>query len=202
MKIGLALHIRLVSARPKRTPRLRNERLAQVQLPLFHPPMNARSILRCVGIRTPIVLLFTVFTLVTPPAFANNVYKWVDDDGQVHYSERKPNEFSTREIRLDTPRSTTSQEPPVDRQQKQKRLLDSYEKKRQLKREESVKRQVKAEDRLRFCEEAQRNSSFFARAEGARLARPGSTGEVEWIEDDERASIREYWRLRIEEYCD
>lgn len=151
--------------------------------------------------RISVMLPLVLASLAASVAYAGNVYKWTDDRGQVHYGERQPGEYSTKELRLNTSPSPSRGHQDEHLQQR-KRLLESYDKKRQVKREQAIKQQAQDEERQASCEEAQRNVSFFERAEGSRLARPGTEGEVEWIDDDERASIRAYWREQVELHCD
>lgn len=156
---------------------------------------------RIAAIRTLLAVLLFLVTLTTPCKSANNVYKWTDEQGQVHYGERKPRDFTTRELRLDPTGPTTTPDERHEQRQRQQQLLDSYDRKRQAKREASIKKRAEEEEREKLCAEARHNAEFFARAEGSPLARPDDAGKVEWVSDDQRASIREHWNSQIEQYC-
>lgn len=136
-------------------------------------------------------------------AIAGEVYRWVDDAGQVHYGAVKPHNAPAQQLRIaPTPNKSSNAPTASERMQRQQELLDGYQQERQRKRELDNKKRAEAEARQRQCDDARRHLTYFQRADGAPLGRPSGSGEIEWVDDDERDGILLYWREQAEKYCD
>ena len=132
--------------------------------------------------------------------YADHVYKWVDEKGQVHYGEKKPAKAPTEMMTLE-------KAPHVDeslqreRWEKQKELLESFEKERKAEKEKIQKEKAAREVQKQYCKDAQRHLRFLNEAKGARLARPSETGDLHWISDVERMMLIEHWQDRVKKLC-
>ena len=47
-----------------------------------------------------LILLITLFNSLTMTAFAD-VYKWLGDDGNVHYSDKQPQDIECEQIKIE-----------------------------------------------------------------------------------------------------
>jgi hypothetical protein len=132
--------------------------------------------------------------------YADHVYKWVDEKGQIHYGEKEPANLSIEKITIEQP-------PPVDeslqhqRMEKQKKLLESFDKNRAAEKEKKEQDKAAREVKRQYCEDARRHLRFLEQADGARLARPSETGDIHWVSDVEREMLIEHWRNRVQTLC-
>ena len=95
--------------------------------------------------------VFWTLLLLISPALAE-IYKWVDDAGRVHYSDR-PHPSGSKTLSLP---STPAPDPDLsERRQKQRRLLDAFEKDRETEREAEAEAQKEQARRRRDCARAQ-----------------------------------------------
>ena len=113
------------------------------------------------------LLLSLVLIMIVPTVSATSIYRWVDDDGQVHFSS-KPKSNNAKQITIkdryidsgkSTPALSTEQ-----RVEKQKRFINALdeenksikqEKQKQRQQEEYAQRQcVRARDYLKSAERA------------------------------------------------
>ena len=76
-----------------------------------------------------VIGLITIFYLITVNA---GVYKWTDEDGNVHYSD-KPVSTSSKQLDIQSPSKNTQTGNESDRQSYQKRVLQSLTEERQRK---------------------------------------------------------------------
>jgi len=109
------------------------------------------------------VQFLVVFGICTGPSLAG-VYKWFDEDGNVHFGDRPPQAENAEQVKV--PKSAPASQAPdaAERRQTQQRMLDIYqedrEKKKQAKAEEKRKRKemearcVVARDRLKSFKDA------------------------------------------------
>ncbi len=98
-----------------------------------------------------IVLLLIVSTCVSA-----KVYKWVDANGQTHYSDKKPEDTRTTEVSIKkTPKSSIKQQQyePDDNTETQKKLDDYAEHDKELRETKKYKKQE--------CKEAKESLNEF-----------------------------------------
>jgi hypothetical protein len=84
------------------------------------------------------------------------VHRWVDDDGQVHYSDISPGE-DTEKIELPEPEPVSSAEEEKDMEQEQKKIqkeLDVYREEQEEQRLADEKVKKERQQRERNCNEA------------------------------------------------
>src|SRR5690606_37982729 len=83
------------------------------------------------------IIFTSVFPLIFAPIIAvAEIYKWVDEDGRVHYGEKPPVEDASKIEIKESPKVDDSfQQQSIDQQ----KLLQIYEEERNLKKEEKLK---------------------------------------------------------------
>ena len=97
-------------------------------------------------------LLFLSFAFVMP--FAAQVYKWVDENGKTHYSD-KPHDKQSETIQI---RKTPKLDPGLEtRLKKQKRLLEVMDEERQESRENKAAIAEEKRKRESNCIKARKN---------------------------------------------
>lgn len=100
-------------------------------------------------------LFLLFFTLqLSPVVTAAPIYKWVDEDGQVHYGS-KPQDESAKEIKIKNKLidsgSSSGSLNAEQRADKLKRFVDSIDKENQSKADEKRKKQEKRELKVTRC---------------------------------------------------
>ena len=94
------------------------------------------------------ILVMVLLSGCVATVSAAGVYKWVDENGRVHYGD-KPGNSSAREIIL--PAAPAPDENQRAHEQKQKKLLQVFEQERQEKREQEAKIKVETQKRDQEC---------------------------------------------------
>ena len=146
-----------------------------------------------------LMIIFLMF-LFGITAHSNAAYKWVDEQGQVHYSDEPPN-GPCEEIKAPECPSEEDIQRMQDRLERQKRLLREYDAKRDQVRKQAERTKEEREKRAELCDEARKKLRFIEESKGMTLVREGSEGELYWISDEEREETEAYWRSRVEEFC-
>lgn len=93
-------------------------------------------------------ILAVMLLLAWGCASAADVYKWVDENGRVHYGDQ-PGNASAREITL--PATQPMDEAVRARGQKQKKLLQVFEEERQEKHEQEARAKAEQQKREQEC---------------------------------------------------
>ena len=105
-----------------------------------------------------LITLATVFLLcLSPLSFASKIYKWTDDEGNTHYSERPPNRQATQ-IKVPKGPAHTSAPRTVNQQDATNKLLDAFAQERKDKKEAANKAAAEKERRDKNCSNAKRRA--------------------------------------------
>jgi hypothetical protein len=155
--------------------------------------LGLKMIWRQLGI---LLLLFGV-SLVGQQLRAE-VYKWVDDKGRVHFSDRPVDTESTAvKIRQgDAPAAATGQD---ERQLKMQRMLDVYAEERTERQEAKQKQKAERQQRKQNCARAKDRYNSHLRARG--IYDLGSDGKRQYMSDDERAKHMKRLKAEISRWC-
>lgn len=166
--------------------------------------------------------LVLLASLMGGPRFAADVYKWVDADGVVHYSDRPPADGTGIELSMpaaaEPPGQSTPTEPPgtVTTPTWYDQWLAGQRERRQLEREQreqhSAQRGALQAHMLEVCAEARQRlevletpcRAFFDGRGVLRSWCPNQAtwvwkGEFRFIEDDERADMIRHYRAQLAE---
>lgn len=146
-------------------------------------------------------LALTVVVLVSlcPPNAGAEVYKWVDDNGRVHYGDSPPPEQRVQSIKTPPP-------PPEAEVLRSRSRLDELTEHQRLDHEQEAKRQKEGADAARErlvresrCRNAKRELHVLE------LERPvyhlDDQGSRVFLEDDQRAKEIGRAREQIREHC-
>lgn len=126
------------------------------------------------------------------PALAE-IYRWVDDSGRVHYSDR-PQPGGTEALQV--PAAAPNDPHLAKRRRKQQRLLDAIEEERKERREAQEHARRKQADRRRHCARALDQLRMVDRQ--GRVYELDDAGERRYWD----AQTRERQRARITRYLD
>ncbi len=143
-------------------------------------------------------ILAVVVPFLTMPLMleAAVVYKWVDENGEVHYSDQ-PNNTTAQQVPLQAA-------PPPDpnaqkRQEQSGKWLKIREEERQLKAEEAAKAKQHEEERQQQCLQAKVQLKNYDRARY--LYKPEEGDKEIILSDNERKAATEELKESIESLC-
>lgn len=138
--------------------------------------------------------LLIVIALALAPAAVAQLYKHVDKDGKVTYSDQPPASGDSKRINIPTgvtnapsgARSYVAEDKDLDKKRKEAR-------EKQAKGGDAAK---KEEESARRCEQARAAHQYFA--EGGRIFKPGTR---DYMSDAEIDAERERTRREMDEAC-
>ena len=143
-----------------------------------------------------ITLLFTLFFAASMQAA--QVYKWVDEQGQTHFSQFPPEQKKADKIEVDAPKSANPNA-----------AKERLEKMRQTLSEQAVDRVTESEEEKKAAKEAERMAENCKKAKqqlldlqnNGRVFRTLENGEREWYDEKGRANLIANAKKQVEEYC-
>jgi hypothetical protein len=142
-------------------------------------------------------LRLSIFLLYSCGAFAG-VYKWVDEQGRIHYGDRPFQEDAQRFELAPAPHAGVTKDR-IERDRRRQRLLEVYREERQQKQAEEQRRKRERLARREKCRQAkqfqrrlQGSTAVYVRDEG---------GERRYLEPQERERLTQKNRTDIDRFC-
>lgn len=133
-------------------------------------------------------------------AMANEIYKWTDEDGTVHYGDRPSGDATEERVALTYRRTTATS---VERQMQA--MADYGAAREEANAARSAESQQAAEAKAEKEERQQRCQKYRAQLEtmlqAHRLYREGEDGEREYLDDQQRQEARTKAEELIAENC-
>ena len=147
------------------------------------------------------VLILTAAAVATgTPAIAGEIYKFVDDDGNMHFVDRPSGQSGEERLQLTYARTSSN---AVDAQIKSRQ---QYEEAREKRREEQMTQReaeetlrVEARQRAAECQEHRARLESYLQAR--RLYRETEAGEREYLSKEEAARTIAETRAQKDELC-
>ena len=140
--------------------------------------------------------LLLIFIVSSAPA--THVYKWVDEEGQVHYGQQKPAERQAEEIET-VPAPQVDHAEQERRRLKQERLLEEFERKRQQKEQEAAADTLRRALRQEYCLSARRHLAVFE--SDIKVTIRDKKGRVRNVTGKERDELVTHWRGEVKKLC-
>lgn len=133
-------------------------------------------------------------------ATANEIYKWTDEDGNVHYEDRPSGAATEERIdigyrRTDSGAVNQRVQARLDRQAER----DEAKSVEAAREEEAAEQAAAAEERAQACERARARLETYLQSR--RLYRTDANGERVYLDDAERQQARQKAEEQITEYC-
>ncbi|HSO05902.1 MAG TPA: DUF4124 domain-containing protein [Pelomicrobium sp.] len=145
-------------------------------------------------------ILAVILACLTLPAGAE-LYKWVDSQGKVHYSDRPPpnaaQKSTTMKGAVSAPAPAATASPAPQKTIKEQEL--EYRQRKAEEAEAAAKAQKEADMRAQNCRNARGNLNTYT--EGGRVVRFNAQGEREYVGDEERVREIERWQREVERWC-
>ncbi len=143
------------------------------------------------------ILALTLAALVAPAQA--ELYKWVDSQGKVHYSDRPPPNAAQKAatMKAPPPAPAAAASPAPQKTIKEQEL--EYRQRKAEEAEAAAKAQKEADVRAQNCRNARGNLNTYT--EGGRVVRFNAQGEREYVSDEERAREIERWKSEVSRWC-
>ena len=142
------------------------------------------------------ILMISIALIWTTASYAasTNTYKWVDEQGNVHYSQRPPPGSNYEKMKVKTPagspgaaQQSTAETPSAQNSNTKKGGADV------LSNELAKNQEIRAQN----CEAAKKNLQAYTVYR--RIRAPD--GSVKRLDDNERAKLIEETKASIKEFC-
>lgn len=138
--------------------------------------------------------------LIAPIAAHAGVYKWVDENGKVHYGDSPQASQPSVEMRIDeTAPAPSFSDDVLSREEKRERLLQSMEEDRLEKQEKRDKQKAENEKNRQKCNRYRDRMRHYERANA--LYKLDKDGNRVYISDGERARATKNLQANIKKYC-
>ena len=146
------------------------------------------------------ILLISLGLLSFTISPATEIYKWVDENDQVHYGSR-PKDDKAKQMNIKVPESTGT--PSVTHQQrmdKQRRLIQSFEAEARSQRDKEEKEKKQLAKRKRACFEARDDYKRYSTAGG--LYTLDDKGKRKSMTDAEFKAAVTKTKRRMQQLCE
>ena len=138
--------------------------------------------------------------LVLPVAVNASVYKWVDENGKVHYGDRPRESQAAVEMSIDdSPSVPLDSDSAMSRAEKRERLLQSMEEDRLEKQEKREQQQALKEQNRQKCNRYRDRMRHYQRASA--IYKLDRDGNRVYMSDTERAGATKDLQGRINKHC-
>lgn len=146
-----------------------------------------------------VLLTFAAACLMAGTAGSTEIYKWVDEEGNVHYGD-VPEGRAAEALAIDSRR--TDPDRVQAEQESVAALQESLAERAQARDEAAAEREearAEAEKRAKQCDEARERLRVAMEAQ--RLYKQDENGERVWYDDEDYERIRNEARQLVDERC-
>ncbi len=146
-----------------------------------------------------LVLVLSAAALTTS-AFAGEIYKYVDEEGNAHYVDRPTGESGEKRMDITySGTSTAAVNAQVKRRQDYMEALDEARSETESRREAEAQARAEMEARAAKCQESRARLESYLQAH--RLYRQDDAGEREYLDDEQILEARRKAEEAIQEHC-
>ncbi len=147
--------------------------------------------------KQPYLTTFALVALLSSQyLLAAEVYKWVDEKGQVHYGQKKGTSAAKAMQLKPAPKRDTQLE---QRFKKRDRMLEVYAEERDGRKTQALKLAAEKKDRQKKCDTAQKALTNYEQA--SRIYTDDANGNQVNLTDDERNKTLKDARAEVSKYC-
>ncbi|ABC32568.1 hypothetical protein HCH_05917 [Hahella chejuensis KCTC 2396] len=140
--------------------------------------------------------IFSVFLLsISSLSFASGVYKWTDENGVIHYSDKKPDFKTSEELNVQTG-TPTKERQDLNEQSQQLSDQQELEKIRAQQAQENAEADAQLKE---MC--AQLKEYLQTMTNSARIREKQEDGSLRYLTPEEILDKRKSTQKRIDEMC-
>ncbi len=163
--------------------------MARTEIIVFSPGHHRK--------RLAILALGAALVIYLEAGLAAGVYRWVDEQGKVHYGDRPPKKEASTPIEIE---SAPVPAPDDDeRRRKTRRLLEAIESERDRNKQEEAQAKADKARQETNCRSARRRVELFQRANN--ISRRGPDGERTYLDEKEREQALAQARSLVDRWC-
>ena len=143
-----------------------------------------------------------IFLLMLPLMTQAAVYKWIDDEGNVHYGDRPTASEPSVEMEVDdivTIPTFGGRNDSMSREEKRERLLQAMEEDRLEKKQQREQNQALKQRNRKKCNLYRDRMRHYQRASG--IYSLDEDGNRVYMSDADRASATKNLQKKIDKYC-
>lgn len=145
------------------------------------------------------LLLAAAVALTGGTAVAGEIYKWIDDEGNIHYEDRPTSGATIERVAIasrNTDNAAVQERMAANREARATAAQVASEAPPKMSRQEIRAEQQKRKEK---CEQSRARLETFTNAR--RLYRENESGEREYLDDAEISTARSQIEEQIKEYC-
>ena len=147
-----------------------------------------------------ILVLALSAAALTASAVAGEIYKYVDEEGNVHYVDRPTGESGEERLAITySGTSTAAVSSQVKRRQDYMEALDEARSETESRREAEAQARAEMEARAAKCQESRARLESYLQAH--RLYRQDESGERQYLDDEQILEARRKAEEAIQEHC-
>ncbi|WP_250657445.1 DUF4124 domain-containing protein [Alkalimarinus coralli] len=142
--------------------------------------------------------LIIIFVCASAPAVAE-IYKWTDDSGRVHFSDKSPGK--TAEVVELKQEEGSKQESPSSQNSLENthRFLRALEEEKAVEREKQAKRNKQKKKMASYCSRLKKEITIYEK--GYAIVRYNDKGEHEYLTDQEIERQKGKFEQKWQEHC-
>ena len=145
------------------------------------------------------IFIFLTFLGLFPLAAQAVVYKWVDEDGKVNYSQQKPPNTKTEKVKVSTRKpddSSTYKKPSLKSKEDDKKASDASAKNGN---KSSSKPERSAKEMADICKQSQ--AALQAMQSAGRVRQKDDKGNVTYMSEEQKQQRIKREQDRVKENC-
>ena len=150
------------------------------------------------------LILILITCLFSYAVHTAEVFRWVDGNGKVHFSDKPQDKNATSISVKPQPKidknHVNNTNPPAS-SASQERLLDAYGERRRQKQEQQAKEQQAKLEAERQQQECDRLRNYLSRTEGNRIFNTDENGDRVFLSDAAIDSSRAQHQANIDKHC-
>jgi hypothetical protein len=142
--------------------------------------------------------LVCLFILISSSAYADGIYKWIDEYGKTHYGDSPPASVIAEEVTVDAAPSNPGK--PLPRLEISDPVSSATSSDSPEKDEPEPEPEITEEQAKEMCRQAHRNLTNLNRSRNkARVKNPDGTSRQ--MNNEERKASREQANQHVKDYC-
>ncbi len=141
------------------------------------------------------ILIITSLTLITSSTLAAEVYKWTDASGNIHYSDKKPNNSKHESLKVFSGSASSSRRNVYD----QAKELDTKAETAKKRKEELEKSAAQKQKLEKQCQTIRDNLRTIS--ESGRIKVQLENGETKFLSPEEIASRKQKHQQQLKDFC-
>lgn len=150
--------------------------------------------------RNALIVITTAALWVSGAALSGEIYKWTDEDGNVHYEDRPIGEEVVRLDVISNRTDNASVQASIDARRGQETARAEARSKRDEEKQTAAVARAEAEKRDVKCQDSRARMESYLQSR--RLYRQDDAGERVYLDEDQIMAARAKAQDMIQKYCD